>query len=442
MHVPYTTNRKRWPLALAVGSLSATVAFTAGHVGTAGAADDTSAAKATGKRHPGHSTPHEARNVILFVGDGMGSDQRNAARLLGVGLRGNLVMDSLRWTGLSKTHPRDPETVVTDSAAGGTALSAGVKTFNGAIAVDAQGNPVETLIEMAEKAGKATGVVTTSQVTDATPASFGAHVEDRAEQSEIARQFIENTDLDVILGGGEDRWFPPGEPGAYPDNPAEDPTEESKSDKGNLVERAQELGYQYVSNADELAAADGDQLLGLFANEEMFQQFPEPQGTYNPAVSLPDMTRKALATLKGRGKGFVLVVEEEAVDEMAHQNNAGLTMKAALELDKAVAIGKRFAERNGHTLLITTADHETGGMAVEEPDDTDESGDGTTTSAEDGPFDVAGSKFQFFVDWTTGGHTNGDVPVTAMGPGARRLSGVYENTHVFRVMRDALFSDD
>jgi alkaline phosphatase len=312
-----------------------------------------------------------------------------------------------------------------------------VKTYNGAIAVDVDGNPVETIVERAEKAGKVTGVVTTSQVTDATPASFGAHVTDRSQQSEIARQFLENTDLDVILGGGEDRWYPPGDPGAYPDNPPEDPTEASKSDRGNLVERAEELGYQYVSTADELAAADGDQLLGLFANEEMFQQFPEPDGIYDPVVSLADMTRKALTTLRGHNKGFVLLVEEEGVDEMAHNNNAALTIKAALELDKAVAVGKRFAEQNGRTLLITTADHETGGMTVEEPNTKDESGD--DVSAEDGPFDVAGSDFQFFVDWTATSHTNADVPVTAMGPGARQLSGVYENTHIHDVMLDSLF---
>jgi alkaline phosphatase len=435
-----TSARRRWPLAVAVGSLAATAAFVAGQVVSDRVADDQ---PAPGAAHAGEirrqdaEQPVAARNVILFVGDGMGSDQRNAARLAGVGQRGNLVMDSLDYAGLSKTHARDPKTVVTDSAAGGTAISTGVKTFNGAIAVDVDGNPVETLVEKAEAAGKVTGLVTTSQVTDATPASFGAHVEDRAEQSEIARQLIEETGVDVILGGGEDRWFPPGNPGAYPDNPAVDPEEESSSDQGDLVARARRLGYQYVSDAQGLAGADGDRLLGLFANEEMFQQKPEPDGIYNPVVSLPQMTRKALSMLRSHDEGFVLVVEEEAIDEMAHSNNAGLAIGAALQLDKAVAIGKRFAERHGDTLLITTADHETGGMTVEEPNETDESGDGDST--EDGPFDVAGSRFDFFVDWTTTTHTNGDVPVTAMGPGAKRLSGVYENTHIFTVMDEALF---
>jgi alkaline phosphatase len=409
-------------------------------VSTAGAADDESqSAAAAGSsvkaQHKGRKV--KARNVILFVGDGLGSDQRNAARLAGVGLRGNLVMDSLTWAGLAKTDSADPETFVTDSAAAGTSLATGVKTFNGAIGVDVDGNPVETLLERAERGRKVTGVVTTAQVTDATPAAQGAHVLDRSEQTEIARQFIEETDIDVILGGGEDYWYPTGSEGAYPDAPPEDPEEGSRSDQGNLVDRAEALGYQYVSDAEGLAAADGGRLLGLFANQEMFQQRPEPEGIYQPVVSLRDMTRKALQTLSDRRRGFVLVVEEEAVDEMAHNNNAELAIEAALELDKAVAVGKRFAQRHGDTLVITTGDHETGGMVVEEPSDTDESG--PDVSAEDGPFDIAGSDFQFFVDWTTTGHSNGDVPTTAMGPGAKRLSGVYENTHIFRVMLETLF---
>ena len=128
---------------------------------------------------------------------------------------------------------------MTDSAAAATAFSTGVKTFNGAVGVDVDGNPVPTLLEDARRAGKATGLVTTSQVTDATPAAYGAHVTDRAQQSEIARQFLEGSKPDVILGGGEDFWYPPGNPGAWPDNPPTDPTEQSKGDRGNLVDRAQ-----------------------------------------------------------------------------------------------------------------------------------------------------------------------------------------------------------
>ena len=114
--------------------------------------------------------------------------------------------------------------------------------------MDANGKPVRTLLEDARAPGKATGLVTTSQVTDATPAAYAAHVKDRAQQSEIARQFLESSKPDVILGGGEDYWYPEGNPGALPDHPPTDPTEESKGDRGNLVDRAKELGYRYVSD--------------------------------------------------------------------------------------------------------------------------------------------------------------------------------------------------
>ena len=420
---------RRWPAVVAAGALTAAVVATG--AGVAVAADE--------DRDRARSGQGRANNVILFIGDGMGAAHRNAARLAGVGLEGDLVMDSLDYAGLIKTDAADPNGFITDSAASATSYATGVKTYNGAIGVDVNNNPVHTLIERAESAGKATGLVTTGQVTDASTAAFGAHVENRSEQTEIARQYIEETGVDVLLGGGEDFWYPAGDPGTFPDAPAEDPAEGSRSNQGNLVQRAtDEFGYQYVTSPYELTAANGEKLLGLFANQEMFQQRPEGQGDiYDPVVSLEEMTRKAIETLSQSRRGFVLIVEEEAVDEMAHSNNAQRTIDTVLELDKAVAVGKQFAEQDGRTLVITTADHETGGMAIEDTGSNDESGDGV--SAEDGPFPVAGSAFSFNVDWTTTGHTNVDVPLTAMGPGADRLAGVHENTFVHQVMLESMF---
>ena len=125
----------------------------------------------------------EARNVILFVGDGMGTSQRDAIRYATVGPEGELAMDDMPYAGRSGTAPDDPEGFVTDSAAGGTAIATGVKTFNGAVGVDVDENPVTSVLEQAREAGKATVLVTNSQVTDATPASFGAHVPSRDDQS-------------------------------------------------------------------------------------------------------------------------------------------------------------------------------------------------------------------------------------------------------------------
>jgi alkaline phosphatase len=186
-------------------------------------------------------------------------------------------------------------------------------------------------------------------------------------------------------------------------------------------------------------------LLGLFANEEMFQQAPEGEGAlYDPPVSLPEMTQKAIEILSQDPEGFFLMVEEEGIDEMAHQSNAGLVIKAGQQLDEAVKVGQTFAENDPDTLVIVTADHETGSLAIEDTNEIqsdpaypNESGEGRT--AEDGPFRVANSDKKFLVDWTTTNHTAEDVPVTAMGPGGENLVGVYENTHIHDAMSDALF---
>lgn len=382
-----------------------------------------------------------ARNVIFLHGDGMGPSQRELTRLATRGQDGELVMDQLRYAGVVHTDSADPEEAVTDSAAGATAYASGVRTYNGAIGVDVDGRPVPTLLERARAAGKSTGLVTTAQVTDASPAAFGAHVPDRAQQSEIARQYLDESKPDVILGGGEDRWLPPGQPGAYPDNPPTDPTEQSSSDRGNLIERAQQLGYEYVSDRGQLRRSRARKLLGLFSNEEMFEQRPEGEGDiYEPVVPLDEMTSKALRIVSRDRDGFFLMVEEEGIDEFAHRNNAEKTIETGEALDRAVDVALRFAATHPGTLIVVAADHETGGLAIENVDDADESGDGV--SGEDGPFPIADSELQFTVDWTSGNHSGESTPLTANGPGARKLARVQKNTEVHDSILDAMRLDD
>ena len=393
-----------------------------------------------GDRHGGHGDHgRTARNVIVLQGDGMATAQRDLIRLVTVGNKAgeDLEMNKLDHTGLVHTDPADPEEAVTDSAAAATAFSTGVKTFNGAIGVDVDGNPVPTLLEDARRAGKATGLVTTSQVTDATPAAYAAHVTDRAEQSEIARQYLEDSKPDVILGGGEDFWYPPGVEGGWPDHPATDPTEESKGEEGNLVERAADLGYTYVDNRDDLSTARGRKLLGLFANEEMFEHREEGHGDlYEPSVPLPEMASKALDVLSRDRDGLFVVIEEEAIDEMAHENNAGLMIKSGAVLDETVKLTVEFARRHPGTLIVVQGDHETGGLTIENPDDEDESGE--ELSREDGPLPVKGTDLQVFADWTTGQHTGADTPITASGPGSERFDGVIDNTDVHDAIERAM----
>jgi alkaline phosphatase len=382
------------------------------------------------------AAPAAARSVIFINGDGMSTAARTAGRLFLAGQDGQLQMDQLPYGGWLTTDPHDPQSAVTDSAAGATAWATGQKTYNGAISVDVDKNPLPTIGQDAKAAGKATGLVTSSQVTDASPAAFFAQTADRDQEDEIARQYLEVSKPDVILGGGEDWWLPEGSPGAFPDSD----DQKSKSTKGDLIAQAQKDGYDYVSSADGLAAANGPKLLGLFANEEQFHQKPEGQGdTYDPVVDLATMTQKALDTLSRSDDGFFLFVEEEGVDEFSHQNNAEKVLLSMKRLDAAVGVARAYIAQHPQTLLVVTADHETGGLAVEDSGVTDdESGDGV--SAEDGPFPVAGSSLTFTVDWTTGQHTGGAVPVTAQGPGAERFSGQHPNTFVHDVVGDALRS--
>ncbi|MET8353278.1 alkaline phosphatase [Micromonospora sp. NPDC005206] len=379
----------------------------------------------------------KARNVIFINGDGMAAAQREAARLYLAGLDGQLTMDKLPYSGQLTTSPHDPASPITDSAAAATAWATGEKTYNGAISVDVDGNPLPTLGAQAKAAGKATGLVTTAQVTDASPAAFFANTANRSAQDEIARQYLEVTKPDVILGGGEDWWLPAGAAGAYPDKPAEDPSEASTGTKGDLITEAKAKGYQYVSTADQLQAAKGGKLLGLFANEELFQQRPEGEGdVYNPPASLATMTDKALSTLSKNKQGFFLFVEEEGIDEFAHANNGTRMLQALGELEKAVAVARNYAASHPDTLVVVTGDHECGGLTVEDTATSDESGDGI--SAEDGPFPIKGSSLSFNLDWTTSGHTGADVPVTAVGPLAEQFSGKHPNTHVHDVLAQIL----
>lgn len=376
--------------------------------------------------------PEAARNVILVNGDGMGAAQREAARLALAGVDGQLAMDRLPVHGWQTTEPDDPEAVVTDSAAAATAWSTGQRTTNGAISVGPDGEPLTPLGVVAKESGRSTGLVTTSTVTDASPAAFFASVASRGDEDEIARQYVEETRPDVILGGGEDWWYPEGEDGPLP--AGQDDDEGSRSGEGNLVELAQGAGYEYITDAAGLERAQGPQLLGLFANGTMFVSASEDEGgEYSPSVPLARMTATALDVLSADEDGFFLLVEEEGIDAAGHRNNADLLLASMAALEDTVDVLLEFAAANPDTLLIITGDHDAGGLSIEDADE--ESGSG---SSEDGPFDVAGSDRQFDLDWTTNDHTGVPTPVTAFGPGSAALAGVYPNTRLHEVMLGAL----
>jgi alkaline phosphatase len=397
-----------------------------------------------------HRDAPTARNLILFIGDGMGQAHRFAGQLLAVGQDGCLAMDRLTHFGQMSTLCADATSFVTDSAAAATAIATGIKTRNGCVAIDPDGLEQTTILELAKRSGRSVGLVSTCQITDATPAAFAAHVPLRADQSEIARQYIERTNVDVILGGGAVYWFSEGQP--LPALLCGDAPWRGIGSEGDLVSLARSRGYEFVSSPIELSASlerrsesEADLLLGLFAPQEFFVQSSEALGAaYDPPISLADLTSAAIQILSRNPAGFFLMIEESAIDRMAHRNNAALTLKGVLELDRAVQVALAFADRSPDTLIVVTADHECGGLAVAGSLDQPypyEPGGGlldTLLAGEDGPFPVAGSDYGFVLGWATTGHTAAPVPITAAGPGAELLSGVLENTDLFRAMAAAL----
>lgn len=357
----------------------------------------------------GVTTREHTHAIILFIGDGMGEGQWFAGRWSAVGQDGTLAMDSMPFSGWSRTASAN--NAITDSAAAGTALATGVKTNNGMIAMDPNSNALTTILERAQAQGMAVGLVTTTQMAHATPASFAAHVPDRSMMTEIARQMLAAR-VDVLLGGGEDEFLPMSATGCYPE-PGE------RDDGRNLIDEAMATGYTYVCDAATFSAVDPistSRLLGLFADEGMIRPF---------SPSLVEMTQKAIDILSQDPDGFFLMIEGGQIDWACHANDAANAITDTIGLDEAVAVGKDYASMVVDTLIIVTADHETGGMSVD------------LTAGDQGPF-LMPDGTPFYVNWTTTSHTAADVPTTAQGPWSYLLAGTYENTYIHDVMRIAL----
>jgi alkaline phosphatase len=322
-------------------------------------------------------------------------------------------MDALPISGWAITASASG--AVTDSAAAATALATGVKTDNGVIGQDSEGVALITILERAQSQGMAVGLVTNTQMTHATPAAFAAHVDSRNMMVEIADQMLA-AGVDVLLGGGEDEFLPTTATGCYP-GPGE------RKDDRDLVAEAITVGYTHVCDAGELGALEPmstTHLLGLFADEGMVRPF---------APTLAQMTQVALDILSQDPEGFFLMVEGGQIDWASHQNDAQNVILDTIGLDEAVSTALTHPAVVSETLVIVTADHETGGMSA----DLVSSG----LPDQDGPF-LMPDGTPFYVNWTTGSHTGADVPTVARGRWSFLLSGTYENTHIHDVMRTVL----
>lgn len=329
----------------------------------------------------------EVRNVILMIADGTGISQITA----GMYANGDQTnYERCPFVGLHKQHSSD--NLVTDSAAGATAFACGKKTYNGAIGVDAEGKPCSTLLEMAEAAGYATGLIATSTIVHATPASFIAHVAQRKQYEDIAAYFP-NSGIDFFVGGGK-KYF-----------------DRRASDDRDLVEELKEEGFQVGSYFDqefEDWEFTNQQPVAFFTSDS--DPLPYSQGrTYLEAAS-----EKAMAFLQSRSKkGFFLMIEGSQVDWGGHANQSDYLIQEMKDFDRTLGAVLDFAEKDGNTLVIVTGDHECGGFAINY---------GSTRDS------IAGA-------FTSDYHTADMIPVFAFGPGSENFAGIYQNTEIFEKIR-------
>ncbi len=330
-----------------------------------------------------------AKNIILLIGDGMGLAQITA----GMYLNGNYTaLEKFPVVGIHKSHSAN--NLVTDSGAGATAFSCGVKANNGGIGVDATNTPRQTILQEADKRGMATGMIVTSSITHATPAAFIAHVPMRNMYEEIAKHFLD-TDIDLMIGGGA-AFF------------------KRRSDGIDLYAALRDKGYTV---ADYLGKSVESMQWPKQGNFAYFTADREPLPYMSGRDYFVPASKKALDFLKDRGgeNGFFLMIEGAQIDWGGHANDIDYIASEYKEFDEVVELCLDFAMREGNTLVIVTSDHEAGGLAINP---------GSTMQKINAAF-------------TTDGHTAVMIPVFAYGPGAHLFGGIYDNTAIYYRMRQS-----
>ncbi|MEP0212719.1 MAG: alkaline phosphatase [Cellulophaga sp.] len=310
------------------------------------------------------------KNVILMIGDGMGLSQITAAVLAN---NGSLTLTQLKSIGLIKTQSADD--LITDSAAAGTALATGQKTNNRAIGTDINGKPLPTLVDILAKSNFSTGIITTDQITGATPSSFYAKQKDRGETQKIAEDLLK-TELHFFAAGG-----------------------------ANLYKKIPlKSKYIMVDETSEINKSTADKL-GVFLADGGVPSIKTDRGNLLAAT-----TKEAISFLDKKDKPFFLMVEAAQIDSFGHYNDTEGVVAETIDFDRAITEAIKFADKSGETLVIITADHETGGLSVS---------NGSVADHE-----IEGG-------FVTHDHTGVMVPIFAYGPQSYNFSGVYENTEVF-----------
>ena len=345
---------------------------------------------------PADKSPRQAKNVILLIGDGMGLTQVSASYYF---QEKTPHFSRFPYVGLIRTSASNRK--ITDSAAGATAFSAGKKTYNAAIGVDPDTLPITTLVELAAARGLKNGLIATSSITHATPAAFYAHVASRNMHEEIA-QALPGAGVDFFAGGGLKYFI-------------------GRKDGLNYLDTLAQRGYTLDTTAFAPGEWNPDGKYGWLLAPDGLPPILEGRGEF-----LTQATQASLDFLGTHQKGFFLMVEGSQIDWGGHDNNTAYLVSELLDFDRAIGAALDFAEKDGNTLVVVTADHETGGFALSSTPKPTESGGMSSDYNE-----ITGT-------FSTGGHTTTLVPVFAYGPGAEAFTGIYENTGIFHKIVAAL----
>ncbi|MFC4219210.1 alkaline phosphatase [Flagellimonas marina] len=347
------------------------------------------------KQNKEKSAQEEPLNIILMIGDGMGVPQVSTAYYFGEGIPN---FSRFKHIGFHKTSDKSHR--ITDSAAGATAFSIGEKTYKRAIGVSVDTIPQETILEHLQKQGYQTGLISLTTVTHATPASFYAHVKNRDLHEDIAAQ-LATAKVDFIAGGGRNYF-------------------RNRTDGKNIFTDFIQQGYHL--DTLQLSEPVLDQPNAYILADEGIPSKIDGRGDF-----LSKATSKALNYFNQNDKPFFMMVEGSYIDWGGHAEDAEMMISEVLDFDKTLGVVLDFVEEHPNTLLVVTADHETGGVSIGKYYDVDES----TGDKKEVPEKVA-------VYFNTDQHSGELIPVFAKGKGAENFQGIYENNEIYHKMRIAL----
>jgi len=394
------------------------------------------------------------KNIILFIGDGMGTAAVDLSRMVLLGKEKLWDFENTIYIGLQKTYSEN--LLTTDSAAAATALSSGYKTANGLLGTLSNGTTTKSILKAFRETGRSAGLITTVTVTHATPAGFCVSMPDRDELA-IADEYAKTKPFDLIMGGGRQYFMP------------KNSTVSKRTDNINLIKDFQNCGYTYISNTAQLSELTGKtpKILGLFSDSSMPNAL-DKRFLNSSVPTLAQMTRAALTVLGSNPKGFFLMVESGKIDFRAHANDTAGTVWEVNELNEAFKEALSFLNKDTDTLIIVTADHETGGLTLLYPrlqliksqkatnelivsliKNKDISQSLKTVNELTGIKDINEEDIikikesstpeielskilneRYEVRWSTVGHTCSNVHVYAFGKKAELFTGVYENTEL------------